>query len=74
MIGQYPLAAFVGKIIDIYGPWFCSLVASVLFSFGFGFFSLEIAKTPDDISQPSATSFHNLTFFFFMAGLGTVFS
>jgi hypothetical protein len=74
MMGQYPFAAFVGKVIDHCGPWSCSLVSAVLFSAGFGLFSLEIAKTPDDITQPSSTSFHNLTFFFFLAGLGTVFS
>jgi len=74
MMGQYPFAAFVGKVIDHYGPWLCSLVSAVLFSSGFGFFSWEIAKTPNGITQPSSTSFHNLTFFFFLAGLGTVFS
>jgi hypothetical protein len=74
MMGQYPFAAFVGKVIDNYGPWSCSLVSAILFSSGFGLFSSEIAKTPDDITQPSSTSFHNLTFFFFLAGLGTVFS
>ncbi|KAA1474901.1 MFS general substrate transporter [Dentipellis sp. KUC8613] len=74
MIGQYPFAAVVGKIIDSHGPWACSMISSVLFSFGFGSFAWEIAKTPDDISQPSQSSFHRLTFFFFLAGLGTVFS
>jgi hypothetical protein len=74
MMGQYPFAALVGKVIDQYGPWSCSLVSAVFFSTGFGLFSLEIAKTPDDIVQPSLTSFRNLTFFFFLAGLGTVFS
>ena len=73
-MGQYPFAAFVGKVIDNHGPWSCSLVSAILFSSGFGLFSSEIAKTSDDITQPSSTSFHNLTFFFFLAGLGTVFS
>ena len=67
-MGQYPFAALVGKVIDRFGPWSCSLVAAVLLSSGFGLFSLEIAKAPDNITQPSSTSFHNLTFFFFLAG------
>ncbi|KZT26282.1 MFS general substrate transporter [Neolentinus lepideus HHB14362 ss-1] len=74
MVGQYPFAAIVGKCIDKYGPWACSLIASILFSSSFGSFSLEIAKTADDVLQPSASSFQRLTVFFFMAGLGTVFS
>lgn len=74
MVGQYPFAAVVGKVIDRYGPWACSLVASLLFSSAFGLFSLEISKTPDDISQPSLSSFERLTILFFIGGLGTVFS
>lgn len=72
MIGQYPFAALVGKAIDHYGPWSCSLASSLLFSSGFGLFALEIAKTPDDITVPSQSSFERLALFFFMAGLGTV--
>ncbi|KAI0065494.1 MFS general substrate transporter [Artomyces pyxidatus] len=72
MMGQYPFAAVVGKVIDRYGPWACSLMASILFATGLGMFSLEIAKTPDDITAPSQSSFHRLTVFFFMAGLGAV--
>ncbi|EGO20921.1 hypothetical protein SERLADRAFT_397857, partial [Serpula lacrymans var. lacrymans S7.9] len=74
MMGQYPFAAVVGKIVDRFGPWACSLISACLFSTGYGMFSWEIAKTPDDITQPSASSFHRLTGFFFMAGLATVFS
>ena len=72
MIGQYPFAALVGKAIDHYGPWSCSLASSVLFSSGFGLFALEVAKTPDDITVPSQSSFERLSLFYFMAGLGTV--
>ncbi|KAH7923524.1 MFS general substrate transporter [Leucogyrophana mollusca] len=74
MMGQYPFAAVVGKVIDAYGPWACSLISACLFSTGFGLFSREISKTPDDILQSSTSSFHHLTAFFFTAGLGTVFS
>ncbi|THH01995.1 hypothetical protein EW145_g6815 [Phellinidium pouzarii] len=72
MIGQYPFAAFVGKAIDLYGPWSCSLASSVLFSLGFGLFAHEIYKTLDDIAAPSKSSFERLTLYYFLAGLGTV--
>ena len=39
---------------------------------GFGLFALEIAKTPDDITAPSQSSFERLALYYFMAGLGTV--
>ncbi|KAG1756522.1 MFS general substrate transporter [Suillus paluster] len=74
MMGQYPFAAMIGKVVDKYGPWACSAVASCLFFTGFGLFAKEIANTPDDITVPSASSFHHLTVYFFIAGLGTAFS
>ncbi|KAG0705902.1 MFS general substrate transporter [Suillus ampliporus] len=74
MMGQYPFAAMIGKVVDKYGPWACSIVASCLFFTGFGLFAKEIANTPDDITVPSASSFHHLTVYFFIAGLGTAFS
>jgi hypothetical protein len=73
VVGQYPFAVFVGKIVDSYGPWICALTSAGLFSSGFGLFAWELAKTNDDISLPSQSSFHRLAVFFFMAGLGTVF-
>lgn len=75
MVGQYPAAAGVGYLIDTYGPWLCSLLAAILFSVGFGLFSLECAKTPgvDDLLVHSPqTSFYILTFLFLLCGLGTV--
>jgi hypothetical protein len=72
MIGQYPFAALVGKVIDEYGPWACSLIASVFFSTGFGLFAAEVSKTPDDIAKPSKSSFRILALCFFLTGLGTV--
>jgi len=75
MIGQYPAAAGVGYLIDTYGPWLCSLLAAVLFSVGFGLFSLECAKTPGVdgvLVHSSQTSFYILTFAFLLCGLGTV--
>jgi hypothetical protein len=74
MMGQYPFAAIIGKIIDKYGPWACSVIASCLFFIGFGLSAREIAKTPDDMTLPSASSFHHLTAYFFIAGLGSAFS
>lgn len=74
MMGQYPFAAIIGKIVDNYGPWACSIIASCLFFAGFGLSAKEIANTPDDITAPSASAFHHLTIYFFMAGLGAAFS
>src|SRR6266849_3004409 len=72
MIGQYPFAAIVGKVIDEYGPWACSLIASIFFTTGFSIFAAEVAKTPDDITEPSKSSFRILAACFFLMGLGTV--
>ncbi|KAI0006067.1 MFS general substrate transporter [Russula compacta] len=72
MMGQYPFAALVGKLIDECGPWACSLAASFLFSTGFSLFAAEISKTPDDITAPSNSSFRILAACFFFVGLGTV--
>ncbi|KIK97493.1 hypothetical protein PAXRUDRAFT_220299 [Paxillus rubicundulus Ve08.2h10] len=72
--GQYPFGAFVGRVLDYYGPWACSLVAACLFSTGFGLFAREIANTPDDITQPSTSSFYRLVLYFFISSLGAAFS
>lgn len=74
MVGQYPLAPFVGKVLDHYGPRMCSFAAAILFSFGFGLFSLEIANTPDEITGPSTSSFQRLSVYFALASFGTVLS
>ncbi|KAK7693641.1 hypothetical protein QCA50_003210 [Cerrena zonata] len=49
-------------------------LAAVLFSFGFGLFSLEIASTPDEITEPSTSSFRKLSVYFALASFGTVLS
>ncbi|KAG9226412.1 hypothetical protein CCMSSC00406_0003291 [Pleurotus cornucopiae] len=74
MVGQYPFSVLVGYMIDYYGPAACSLVASVMFSAAFSCFSHEISIAPDDISVSSSATFYKLTLYFFVAGLGTVFS
>ncbi|KAJ8593008.1 MFS general substrate transporter [Rhizopogon salebrosus TDB-379] len=74
MMGQYPFAAIIGKLTDKYGPWACSIIAGCLFFTGFGLFAREIAKAPDDMALPSASSFHHLVVYFFIAGLGSTFS
>jgi MFS family permease len=74
MMGQYPFAAIIGKLTDKYGPWACSIIAGCLFFTGFGLFAREIAKVPDDMALPSASSFHHLVVYFFIAGLGSTFS
>jgi hypothetical protein len=74
MSGQYPVGAFVGKVLDYYGPWACSLVAACFFSTSFGLFAREIANTPDDITHPSTSSFYRLVLYFFITSLGGIFS
>ncbi|KAI6043419.1 MFS general substrate transporter [Pisolithus marmoratus] len=74
MVGQYPLSALAGKVIDCYGPWACSLVSAGLLSTGFGLFAREIAQTPDDIIRASASSYHRLAFYFLVCSVGAVFS
>lgn len=74
MMGQYSIVAFVGKLLDYYGAWACSLIAACFFSAGFGLFANEIANTPDTITQPSISTFYNLVICFFIAAVGTVFS
>ncbi|KAG9313344.1 MFS general substrate transporter [Chiua virens] len=74
MMGQYPFAAIVGKILDYYGAWACSLISACLFMTGFGLFANEISNTPDTITEPSTSTFHNLVIYFFISALGTVFS
>lgn len=74
MMGQYPFSAVVGKILDRYGAWACSLISACFFLAGFGLFANEVAQSPDITSQPSVSTFHHLVVFFFMGGLGTVFS
>ncbi|KAJ7710025.1 major facilitator superfamily domain-containing protein [Mycena rosella] len=71
MAGQYPCTPLVGKIIDNQGPWLCSLIAALLFSFAFGSFSymLEALENP-----PSKASVYFLVFLFALAGFATVFS
>ena len=71
MMGQYPFSAFIGKIIDEYGPWACSLIASFLFSSSFAVFAAEVAKTPDDITESSESSFRILAGSFFLMGLAS---
>lgn len=74
MIGQYPFAAVVGKITDLYGPWACSLGAAALFTLGFGLFAHEVSSLSENPRVASSSSAHRLTFFFLLNGLGTVFS
>ncbi|KAF8078054.1 MFS general substrate transporter [Lyophyllum atratum] len=74
IIGQYPFSPIVGKILDSYGPSACSLISAVLFFLAFISSSSLVAMAPVEITQPSPWSFHCLTLFFLMAGLGTVFS
>ena len=69
MVGQYPAAPFIGKLIDYYGPWACSLIASVLFTSTFSLSAWTYASTPQDLAQPSSLSFNVLVTCFGLAGL-----
>ncbi|KIK97494.1 hypothetical protein PAXRUDRAFT_824887 [Paxillus rubicundulus Ve08.2h10] len=74
MSGQYPVAAIVGKVLDYHGPWACSLVAACFLSTSLGLFAREIANAPEDITQPSTSSFYHLVLYFFITALGGMFS
>lgn len=74
MVGQYPLSPLVGKLIDSYGPWLCSFIASVLFSSAFSLFAWEYNNTPADIETSSPASLQRLVIYFAMIGCGTSFS
>ena len=75
MVGQYPFAAIVGKVLDTRGPRVCSLIAALMFSVGFGLFAYEIADAPEYPQQgETAQVFRRMVVYFGMVGLGTVFS
>ncbi|KAF9792757.1 MFS general substrate transporter [Thelephora terrestris] len=69
MVGQYPAAPLIGKLVDYYGPWLCSLIASVLFASTFGLSAWIYASTPQDIDHPNSLSFNVLAVCFGLAGL-----
>jgi MFS family permease len=71
--GQYPFSAFVGHVVDVYGPSICSLAASALFAAAFALFSREIQLAEMDVSNANSPAFYRLVIFFGLAGLGTVF-
>ena len=69
MAGQYPAAPLIGKLADYYGPWLCSLIASVLFTSAFGLSAWTYASTPQDLDRPSSLSFKIFVTCFGLAGL-----
>jgi hypothetical protein len=69
MVGQYPAAPLIGKLVDYCGPWVCSLIASVLFTSTFGLSAWTYASTPQDLAHPSSLSFKILVTCFGFAGL-----
>lgn len=75
MVGQYPFAAIVGKILDTRGARTCSLIAAFMFSLGFGLFADEVADAPEYPKAEETTHvFRRMVVYFGMIGLGTVFS
>ena len=75
MVGQYPFAALVGKVLDARGARTCSLIAGLMFSLGFGLFAYEIADAPEVPNEDETVHvFRRMVVYFGMVGLGTVFS
>ncbi|KIP08793.1 hypothetical protein PHLGIDRAFT_126758 [Phlebiopsis gigantea 11061_1 CR5-6] len=75
MVGQYPFAAFVGKVLDARGARTCSLIAGFMFSLGFGLFAYEIADAPEvPNGDETVHVFRRMVVYFGLVGLGTVFS
>ncbi|KAH6918692.1 major facilitator superfamily domain-containing protein [Coprinopsis sp. MPI-PUGE-AT-0042] len=74
MMSQYTVASIVGKVIDVYGPSICSLIAAALLTTAFAGFSAQIYFSPDEpTAANSLAMFRGLTLAFFGAGMGTVF-
>lgn len=75
MMSQYTVASVVGKVIDVYGPSICSLIAAALFTTSFAGFSLQIHLSPDEPTEANSLAmFRGLTLAFLGAGLATVFA
>lgn len=72
MMGQYPLAALTGKIIDRYGPSLCSVIAAILYSSAFSTFSYQVNAAGSESANSSVSTY--LTISFALAGMATVFS
>lgn len=72
MMGQYPLAALAGRVIDLYGPSLCSALAAILYSSAFGTFSYQVYAAGSDPASSSVAIY--LTISFALAGMATVFS
>ncbi|EKM82774.1 hypothetical protein AGABI1DRAFT_111355 [Agaricus bisporus var. burnettii JB137-S8] len=72
MMGQYPFAAFAGKLIDYYGPSLCSAIAAILYSSAFSLFSYHVNAAASDVPISSLPTI--LTVSFCLAGVATVFS
>ncbi|PCH38118.1 MFS general substrate transporter [Wolfiporia cocos MD-104 SS10] len=74
MVGQYATAAPVGKVLDRYGPWSCSLIASLVLSLGYGLFAWDYSKSSEDAIASSLSVFPHLVIYFGLLGTGTVLS
>lgn len=75
MVGQYPFAALVGKVLDTRGARTCSLIAAAAFALGFGLFAYEIADAQEvPVDEDNRHVFRRMVVYFGLVGLGTVFS
>jgi len=72
MMGQYPLAALAGRMIDQHGPSLCSALAAILYSLAFGTFSYQVHAAGSNSASSSITTY--LATSFALAGMATVFS
>jgi len=72
MMGQYPLAALAGRVIDQHGPSLCSTLAAILYSSAFGTFSYQVYVAGSNSTSSSVTTY--LAISFALAGMATVFS
>ncbi len=71
MSAQYPLAAVIGSLIDMYGTWITAALAALLFSTGFGLFARQIGSTTYVPSGSPHSPFRILVASYFLCGIGT---
>jgi len=74
MVGQYGTAVPAGKILDRYGPRVCSLLASVIFAFGYGIFARQFALIPEGASVGSPSPIFQFIVCFGVLGIALILS
>ena len=64
----------MGKLLDRYGPRSCSLLASILFAFGYGMFASRFASTPEGSVVAPTSTLPQLVIYFGILGVALVLS